>query len=607
MKSLMLLWNTLADDLARGCRISTTRDQKTVACRVEHEGMSFLTISLPQFGKDFERSLDRGCLSRQDFQGFSWKSGLPVFLQGFLGLVFDTGSGRLLDSPNIDAIHAVRQLTLLYGKLFLLSNQKRERAAMAGYVQCDQEVRENDTKMTDDQRRQFIRVSNLVLGRVLVDIDRSFVNGDALIPSHGPGATADGLKGNRKYAQTTWPVRLEKVFHSIDHLVPSPSYYKELEGVNFLEPEAEIPVKVISVPKTQKTPRIIAVEPTAMQYAQQAVRHVIYEKVERDNLLNSFIGFMDQTPNQRLACEGSSNGELATLDLSEASDRVSYEHVRDLLALTPHLFEVIDACRSQKARVPGHGVIPLAKFASMGSALSFPVEAMVFLSIVFIGIENELNRPLTRNDVKSFVGRVRVFGDDIIVPVDYVQSVIRSLEDFGLKVNQHKSFWTGKFRESCGKEYYDGQDVSIVKVRQVAPSSLRHAREIISWVEMANLFYRAGHWNTVRWLDSFLSGILKDFPVVLETSPVLGRFSFMGLPHDDIPGEYRRMRGRYQIPMVKGFVTRGVIPRDPLDDHYALTKFFLTRGALPSADEKHLERAGRPRVVDIKRGWASAV
>jgi hypothetical protein len=461
--------------------------------------------------------------------------------------------------------------------------------------------------MTDDQRRQFIRVSNLVLGRVLVDIDRSFVNGDLLVPSHGPGATADGLKGNRKYSQITWPKRLEKVFHSIDHLVPSPSYFERLEGVDFLEPEAEIPVKVISVPKTQKTPRIIAIEPTAMQYAQQAVRHVLYEKVERDNLLNSFIGFNDQTPNQRLACEGSRTGKLATLDLSEASDRVSYEHVKDLLALTPHLFEVIDACRSLKARVPGHGVIPLAKFASMGSALSFPIEAMVFLTIVFVGIENELNRPLTRNDVKSFMGRVRVFGDDIIVPVEYVPSVVRSLEDFGLRVNQHKSFWTGKFRESCGKEYYDGHDVSIVKVRTVAPSLPKHAREIISWVNMTNLFFKAGNWHTTRWLDSFLSGILKDYPVVLETSPVLGRVSFMGLPHNDIPGEFQGMRGRYQIPMVKGFVTRGVIPRDLLDDHYALLKFFLTRGALPSADEKHLERAGRPRVVSIKRGWASAV
>jgi hypothetical protein len=600
MKSLMLLWKMLAKDLASGCFTSTTIDCKTVEWRVKHEGIQFLTISLPNFGKDFEKSLDQGYLSRQDFQGFSWKSGLPVFLQGFLGLVFDPSSGRLLDSPNIEAIQAVRQLTLLYSKMFLLTNSKRERAAMDGYIKCEQEVRDASFSMSYSARSDLRRVSNIVLGRVLSDIDRKVINSDYLVPSHGPGATADGLKGNRKYSRMSWPVRLDGVFPSVDFILPNASYYEELEGVDFLEPEAEIPVKVISVPKTQKTPRIIAMEPTAMQFAQQAVRRLVYDSVERDNLLNALIGFNDQTPNQGLALIGSSDGSLATLDLSEASDRVSFEHVRELLAFTPHLFEVVDACRSRKALVPGHGEISLAKFASMGSALSFPIEAMVFISIIFIGIERALNRPLTRQDVELLQGKVRVFGDDIIVPVDYVIPVIDALEDFGLKVNRGKSFWTGLFRESCGKEYYAGQDVSIVKVRQMPPSNREHVRELVSWVSTSNQLFKAGNWQTVKWLDSMISGILKDYPVVLETSPVLGRHSFMGFVA-------QKTGGRYQIPLVKGYVIRSVLPKDPLDEHFALHKFFLQRGEMPNADEKHLERAGRPLVVNIKRGWNSAI
>jgi hypothetical protein len=600
MKSLLGLWSTLADDLAKECCTSATRDINTVSVRTEHEGLSFLTITLPQFGKDFELSLDRGAVDRQDFQGFSWKSGLPVFLWGFLSRVFDAKDGRLVDEPDVAAIRAIRQFMLLYSKLFLLINYEREKAAMQKFIDCEKEVTISDARLTDQMRSDFSRIANIVLGRTLMKIDREIADPLNVYPAHGPGATADKLIGNAKYNQNTWPLRLEKVFHSVDHLLPSPSYFEELEGVHFLEPEMEIPVKVISVPKTQKTPRIIAVEPTAMQYAQQSVRSIIYEEVARDNLLDTFIGFTDQTPNQELACEGSLNGELATLDLSEASDRVSCLHVEDLLAFTPHLREAVFACRSTKADVQGHGIVSLAKFASMGSALSFPIEAMVFLTIVFYGVEQELNRPLTRKDVKSFLGRVRVFGDDIIVPKDYVHSTIRSLEAFGLKVNRHKSFWTGKFRESCGKEYYHGHDVSIVKVRQLAPSSLSDVLELTSWVDLSNQLYYVGYWQSVRLLDQLLSGILKDFPVVLPTSPVLGRHSFMGY-------QSQKTGGRYQIPLVKGFVRRDPIPVNSLDGSRALLKVFLERKNDPLFQEDHLRRSGRPLSVNMKRGWYSAL
>ena len=598
MKSLMELWITLAKELASQVSTSATRDIKTVSERVSNEGFSFMTITLPQFGKDFEKSLDQGWVDRQDFQGFSWKSGLPALLQGFLGLVFDPVSGRLLDNPSIAAIQAIRQLTLLYSKLFLLPTQERKEAAMDQFVKCEQEVRRHVTP--EAKRQRFRVVANMVMGNMLRKAELIAQDPLKLVPRHGPGSTADGLIGNAKYLQDTWPIRLETVFHSVDNLIPSPSYYEELEDITFLEPDAEIPVRVISVPKTQKTPRIIAIEPTAMQYAQQALRLLFYEKVERDNLLDTFIGFQDQEPNQLLAQKGSLNRELATLDLSEASDRVSCLHVEDLFAFNPVLRDLVFACRSTKADVSGHGVISLAKFASMGSALSFPLEAMVFLTIIFVAVEETLNRHLTRKDIESFSGSVRVFGDDIIVPVDYVEAVIHNLETFGLKVNRRKSFWTGKFRESCGKEYYRGHDVSIVKMRDVAPCSLQDVDEITSWVSSANQFYYSGCWQTVKWLDRYLTGILKDFPVVLPTSPVLGRHSFMGFLS-------QKTGGRYQIPLVKGFVRRDPIPKNSLDGSRALLKVFLERTNHPIEDENHLERSGRPRAGQLKRGWYSAV
>jgi hypothetical protein len=239
-------------------------DWKTVLGRYENEGFGFMTITLPDFGKDFERSLDRGQVDRRLFTGFRKRGELPLFLGGFLDLVFDRNSGVLLDEPSVDAILAIRQLTLLVSKLFLKSSDTRERKAMRQFIECEQDVREADERRTDEEIHRFRRMSALLFRHVFTRVDREIFNGEA-VPKHGPGSTADKLTGNGKYQQSTWPARLEKVFSSSDFLIPNYRYYDSLERVDILEPDAEIPVKVISVPKTQKTPRIIAIEPTAMQ------------------------------------------------------------------------------------------------------------------------------------------------------------------------------------------------------------------------------------------------------------------------------------------------------------------------------------------------------
>lgn len=599
MKSLTLLWKEIAEESAIRCCTSATMDIKTVHRRVEHEGLSFLTITLPTFGKEFQKALDLGYVDRRLFTGFQWKGGLPRFLGGFLDRVFDRGSGALLDEPDIDAILAVRQLTLMFNKILLPCSDAREKDAIDGYIKCEQEVRIADQGLSRHDSDDFCRISALLFRSAFSEADREVAYGN-VVPKHGPGATADGLSGNGKYRQSTWTERLERVFPSSDHLLPSPSYYDELFAVSLLEPGSEMPVKVISVPKTLKTPRIIAKEPTAMQYMQQGVSEVIRAALKRHDYLDRMVGIDDQTPNQRMALDGSLHGNLATLDLSEASDRVSNQLVRMLFANHLHLHEAVDATRSRKAEVPGHGVIRLAKFASMGSALTFPVEAMVFLTLCFIGIERELSAPLRLSDVKRLKDEVRVYGDDIIVPVDFVHSVVRVLEDFGLRVNTDKSFWTGKFRESCGRDYYDGVDVSVVRVRRVFPTRREHATEVISIVSLRNQLYYAGYWKTCQWLDQYIRKVIRHFPVVEAESPVLGRESFLG-------HETQRIGEHLHNPLVKGYVVSSRIPSDPLDGPGALLKCFLKRGSLPSADVKHLERAGRPHAVDIKLRWASAI
>jgi hypothetical protein len=602
MKSLMLLWQLLLDELGSWCDTSTTQDRKTALRRIEHEGISFLTISLPDFGKGFLKSLDQGRVGHDSFPGFRFTSGLPQFLGGFLDRVFDRESGVLLDEPDIDCIFAIRQLTQSFAKVELKSSDRRKRKAMLGYIECEKELKVKEREWSDADYADFSRVSQLLFGQLFGGINNDIKN-NCLIPKHGPGKTADRISNNARFRIQTWPWRLEKVFASVDFIVPNAKYASLIENVKFLEPGAETPVRVVSVPKTLKTPRIIAIEPSHMMYVQQAIYECFVSNWKRDKLLHQFLGFDDQVPNQILAQRGSrENGNLATLDLSEASDRVSNQLVREMLRPFPSMQEGVDACRSRKADVLGHGEIRLSKFASMGSALCFPMEACVFLTCIFLGIEKELKTPLTYKAIKRFAGKVRVFGDDIIIPKEYVSSVVDALEHFGAIVSPTKSYWNGKFRESCGKEYYDGHDVSIVKFRQVLPTQRQHAECVLATVSTRNQLYELGLWRTCAWLDEYMVRLLGRYPVVIDTSQLVGRISRSFDPTSRYDQTSEKWDKDLQKPKLRAYVVSAVSPVDELDGEYALLKFFLKRGLDPH-QEGHLERAGRPKAVNLKLRW----
>jgi hypothetical protein len=623
----------MARDLAITCCTSATLDISKLERRVEQEGVSFMTITLPSFGKDFERCLDQGFVDSSSFPGFSYgKGGLPLFLGGFLSHVFDARSGTLIQAKSaeeqtllIDSIFAIRQLCYLFKKIELPCSDARTTRAMKGYLDCETELKEKRDTISTEDLESFRRIASLVFRGAFTHMD-NLIYARQLRGRHGPGKTADRLSGNAKYDQSVWPERLDSVFPAREWLKPSGTsfpvregsdqisnwwYYDQLDRVEFLEPEAEVAVKVTPVPKTLKTPRIIAIEPTCMQYAQQALLEPLVEVLERQwsvledkpNLTRHFVGFSDQNPNRDLARQGSTDGDLATLDLSEASDRVLNELVLALLHDHPLFSEAVQASRSTRARVlVGKTVttVELAKFASMGSALCFPMEAMVFLTIVLLSVEKSARVQLTNRHLKSLVGSVRIYGDDIIVPVDYVPAVIDSLEAFGLKVNVNKSFWTGKFRESCGGDYFDGHDVTPVKFTKQYPTSRRQATEVTALVEFRNHVYNRGMWETARYLDGEIRGLLRNnFPIVESTSPALGRSSipFRSSGEGWCPDSH--------VPLVRGYVGHSTLPDSHVSGEGALLKFFLKRGDEPIFDEKHLERGGRAESSSIQLGWVA--
>ncbi len=598
MKSLMVLWKTLAEELASWCSTSANRDIETVAARVNSEGVSFLTITLSNFGSDFQKSLAQGYVAPDSFAGFSRRAGLPAFLSGFLEQVFTLDGSRLLDEPNVDAVFAVRQLTLMCGKIKLDCTERRISAAFDSFVQCEKELRQHVFPKGDLEL--FSQVSSVLFSEMFTKVDEDVYYG-RLTPRHGPGATADRITGNGKFEMQTWTTRLEKAFPFGEYAIPSWRYYYLQERAQYLEPKDEMPVRVISVPKTLKTPRIIAIEPTYMQFMQQAVLGSMMQAFHEDKILTELIGFRNQEPNKAMARKGSLDGSLATLDLSEASDRVSNQLVRAMLANFPSLGEAVDACRSRKADVPGHGVLRLAKFASMGSALCFPMEAFVFTTIIFIAISEELKQPLTKGLVKRYRGLVRVYGDDIIVPVEFAACVRKRLETFGFRVNTHKSFMEGNFRESCGGDYFRGQDVTPIRLRQLVPTSTRQASEMVSLVSFRNLLYTRGLWKTCAYLDHYISRKVTHYPVVAGTSPALGRLSFL-------PWQGEKVCARLHRPQVKAWTVTSKAPVSKMTGEAALLKFLLGRERNENSDpmpDGHLEFAGRPPAVYLKLGWTT--
>lgn len=597
MKSLMRLLLCVLDDSSTWCCTSTTRDFEEISRRVENEGFSFLTITLPAFGQDFERSLDSGYLRADLFRGFKRLRGTPcpALLSGLMGLVFDAKTGMLLDHPSIDAIFYIRQLCYMFKKVLLPCTENRIEAAYARFIQCEQEVLSDLDELGDERLNTFRHLSNILWSSTLGPVNRKVI-GRELLPKHGPGATAERISGNRKYDLVTWHERLEPFFPASDFAIPNFGFAEQLERMDFFEPGQEPPVRVITVPKTLKTPRIIAIEPVCMQYTQQALLEPIVAALESARLTAGHLNFTDQTVNQRLALASSKSTRLATIDMKDASDRVSCSLVYEMLSCVPDLRDAVMACRSTSAAVPGKGVVPLAKFASMGSALCFPIESMVFYAICILGMAKGQACQISTNSVFRLSRGVHVYGDDIIVPVDMVPFVVSELEAFGLKVNQHKSFWTGKFRESCGVDAYDGVQVTPVYVRRLLPTSRRDVPEMLSAISLRNQLYKAGMWKTCQWLTDYV-GRYAPLPIVSETSPIHGLHSFVFEP------ESQRMCKNLHKPLAFGISTSVRHRRSQVDGPGALLKVFLKRGSLPIHDAKHLERHGRPESVNIKLRW----
>lgn len=604
------LMQVIYEDACMACvaDVSDLRDLQTIEARVKEEGLSFLTITLPSFCQDFTRSLEVGFISPTLFRSFAKSGSIPAFLQGMVGLIFDRETGRSCHETNSlhpafvsTIIDSIRQICLCFKKMELVCTPKRVQQALDGYTTIEKSF--GVFALPQEEQANFQLVSSLLWNPILDHIDP-----DSAISRHGPGTTADGRLGNQKYRWLRWHRRLESYFPFLEHAY---TYgmgilgVKELDLVKFVEPEGELPVKVIPVPKTMKGPRIIATEPCCMQYAQGGLARLLMEAIEASPVTGGHINFSDQSVNQDLALLSSMTGRLATIDLSDASDRVPLSLALSMFDTNPRLRGAVSACRSTRAKLPDGTIIgPLKKFASMGSALCFPIEAMYFYTLCVKALLEIQNLPVSRRNIYNVSREVYVYGDDILVPTIFATAVLDHLQKYNCKVNSSKTFWTGKFRESCGTDAFNGRRVTPVYLRKVIPKNRQQVSELISYVSTANLFYKKGYWRTCSLMFNIVERVLGPLPYVSETSPVLGRTSFLG---------YRsvsRWNVKFQTFEVKGWMPQPVYRTDELDGYGALRKSLqrlegLTDLSEPK-DDKHLERFALHHAVTLKRGWTEA-
>lgn len=225
---------------------------------------------------------------------------------------------------------------------------------------------------------------------------------------------------------------------------------------NWADSEGERHFKVVAgnklafVPKDVSKCRTIAIEPSLNMFLQKGIGEYLALVLRRNG-----IDIRDQERNRELARKGSISGNLATIDLSDASSRIPRSLVK--LLLPADWFHLLDSVRSPTVAMPDGTEHRYEMFSSQGNAFTFPLETLIFYALS-AAVDEDFSKK----------GEVSVYGDDIIVPTNSFHSVSDILEWAGGAVNYLKSFHYGRFRESCGGDFINGVSVRPIYYKDTA-------------------------------------------------------------------------------------------------------------------------------------------
>jgi len=526
-----------------GLRVSSfERDIKSLVERVESEGMQYLTVKLPRLARELDRSLATGTpyLVPEGFKARRYgTTKLPEFLRT-LWLCVYTETGEIKDSDRhgcdcrlyrsvtlrrpdaymtnsdvqITAVRAIRQICYLVYKLRLPHTREQRQEKIQEFISIDQSL----PRVEDELTLQPSTKRALNNARTLVAWSLKGLNPYDIVPKHGPGAVATGEKGPKKFHFKRFYEMLDNAFGYPEHMFFNYNHLcyglGRMENMEYREHSF---ARATMVPKDSRGPRMISMEPLEIQWIQQGLAHNITREIERKgNITSGFVNFTNQDVNRRLArvasleSDGINDDDVVTLDMKDASDRVSLWLIKQLFS--DEIYQKLVACRSAYVDVHRGHCIELRKFASMGSACCFPVEALVFWALAVGSVVHDVSG---RNIRK--LPEVYVFGDDLIARRgDYV--VFRPIfEDLFLRFNEEKCCVGAHFRESCGIDALKGADVTPVRLKarwcgdkKLSPTAL------LSYIAYANAL-RRGDRDFSSTADAIEDGIREHFgplPVV---------------------------------------------------------------------------------------------
>jgi hypothetical protein len=280
------------------------------------------------------------------------------------------------------------------------------------------------------------------------------------------------------------------------------------------------------VPKTCQEHRTIEIMPSLATFEAKGLDAHIRLKLKQ--VWN--IDLATQEPNRHLAFLGSledSANSPVTLDLSSASDRISMGLVRLILPIewSRRLFPL----RSRDVILPDETVLPLHKFASMGNSLTFSLQTAIYGAII----------------VRAYRAaglrwkKWRAYGDDLIVVKSVAHRVITALELVGFKLNAEKSFVEGPFRESCGRDYLQGQNVRPFYIKK----PIRTVGDLFKYINrLQTVAVRSPiPASSFRGLFSYLLKLVPE-PLRFTGSPAYGLEALVWSPLSAVPSRILRER-----------------------------------------------------------------
>jgi hypothetical protein len=422
------------------------RDKSTIHRRLANEGTTFATMTLPRLFNDVLLRLEG---EEPSFEGFRTNpsSRLPVFLGGLLDMVF--GQGR----EDSTALKCIYMLCIAFKKLKGDYPESVLSDMLDKFIATDESLL--SVNFSEPATSQILR-------RAKGYIDTLFKNVciDDIIPKPGPGAVNTPLKPYMRYEPHVRYSQLDSVFPYRFWFYTNAYGLRESVRKYFALPKRDYPKSRLKfVHKYVGKPRGICIEENETQYLQQGLKNLLYKKIESHPMTKGRVNFESQNVNRDLALKSSEDLLFNTIDMSEASDRIARDLVFFLFRDTP-ILDYLDALSTRIIQFPSEvrrGEMLVQKFAPMGSAICFPIMAVVHFSLIKAIVSLSHKRNARKASKQIFV-----YGDDILTPSEFTEDIFTHLPKFGMKLNKDKSFVKSSFRESCGIHAYKGADITPV-------------------------------------------------------------------------------------------------------------------------------------------------